>query len=340
MCEQLAAARRDARRQLTTSFRSVPAIQRVRERRVRAGHDRRRGDAAGRLRAAARRTGRRSPRQPAVVALPVPEPYGTRNVSRDEDRASRCPMRSARSSTGWSTRAAGRSPNAATAVRVRVARPGTSACCSGASSASATTSRSRTSARSRRAASATCSSAARRSTTARRSKRSARRSPRSSGRTTSCRCSRRCEGALFAIGDEELLEWKQRFGVFHPFRIPTSSAAIPARPALTASTRTRADRRGAARCCSACIAAATTGRSPTRSSELLDATRAHVGFVLRSAGEQALANVLHVAELARAVRGRRRHFVPRLRRRAARRRPSTRRPPRRRSSRRAATACA
>src|SRR6185295_8279355 len=33
--------------------------------------------------------------------------------------------------------------------------------------------------------------------------------------------------------------------------------------------------------------------------ELLDATRAHVGIVLRSAGEQALANVLHVAELAR-----------------------------------------
>src|SRR5204862_161111 len=32
---------------------------------------------------------------------------------------------------------------------------------------------------------------------------------------------------------------------------------------------------------------------------LLDATRAHVGFVLRSAGEQALANVLHIAELAR-----------------------------------------
>ena len=33
--------------------------------------------------------------------------------------------------------------------------------------------------------------------------------------------------------------------------------------------------------------------------ELLTATRAHVGFVLRNAGEQALANVLHVAELAR-----------------------------------------
>jgi ATP-dependent exoDNAse (exonuclease V) beta subunit len=33
--------------------------------------------------------------------------------------------------------------------------------------------------------------------------------------------------------------------------------------------------------------------------ELLNATRAHVGLVLRPAGEQALANVLHVAELAR-----------------------------------------
>ena len=28
-------------------------------------------------------------------------------------------------------------------------------------------------------------------------------------------------GSLFAIGDEELLDWKQRFGRFHPFRIPS-----------------------------------------------------------------------------------------------------------------------
>ena len=34
-------------------------------------------------------------------------------------------------------------------------------------------------------------------------------------------------------------------------------------------------------------------------STLLACTRAHVGFVLRPAGDQALANVLHVAELAR-----------------------------------------
>ena len=33
--------------------------------------------------------------------------------------------------------------------------------------------------------------------------------------------------------------------------------------------------------------------------ELLTATRAHVGFALRTGGEQALANVLHIAELAR-----------------------------------------
>ena len=34
--------------------------------------------------------------------------------------------------------------------------------------------------------------------------------------------------------------------------------------------------------------------------ELLNATRAHVGFALRRGGEQALANVLHIADLARA----------------------------------------
>ena len=46
---------------------------------------------------------------------------------------------------------------------------------------------------------------------------------------------------------------------------------------------------------------------------LLEETRAHVGFILRPAGEQALANVLHIAELARARSGRR-HFVPRIHR--------------------------
>ena len=105
-------------------------------------------------------------------------------------------------------------------------------------------------------------------------------------------------GALFAVGDEELLEWKQRFGVFHPFR--HSGCAPPSdvqrEPPDLRHLRPIADslrvlqhlhRRRNYRPVAETI------------QDLLDATRAHVGIVLRSAGEQALANVLHVAELAR-----------------------------------------
>jgi ATP-dependent helicase/nuclease subunit A len=110
-------------------------------------------------------------------------------------------------------------------------------------------------------------------------------------------------GALFAIGDEELLEWKQRFAAFHPFRIPepfrtahpefrdrgtrTPELAHLAPIAETLELLQRLHRRR-----NYIPVAETLQR-------LLDATRAHVGFVLRSAGEQALANVLHIAELAR-----------------------------------------
>ncbi len=94
-------------------------------------------------------------------------------------------------------------------------------------------------------------------------------------------------GALFAIGDEELLEYHHLGGRFHPFRIPP---ALPGhlghvRSALEqlASLHAQRNRRPAADTITA----------------LLDHTRAHVGFVLRPGGEQALANVLHVAELAR-----------------------------------------
>ena len=52
-------------------------------------------------------------------------------------------------------------------------------------------------------------------------------------------------------------------------------------------------------CSSGSTAGATTCRSSETLHELLDATRAHVGFALRTGGEQALANALHVAELAR-----------------------------------------
>jgi ATP-dependent helicase/nuclease subunit A len=95
-------------------------------------------------------------------------------------------------------------------------------------------------------------------------------------------------GALFAIGDEELLEYYHLCGGrFHPFRVPESipQGLEPVREALTviASLHRLRNRRPITE---------TIGR-------LIAETRAHVGFVLRPGGEQALANVLHVSELAR-----------------------------------------
>jgi ATP-dependent exoDNAse (exonuclease V) beta subunit len=94
-------------------------------------------------------------------------------------------------------------------------------------------------------------------------------------------------GALFAIGDEELLDYHHLARSFHPFRIPEAlpPRLEPLREALQqlALLHRRRNGRPAADTVSA----------------LLDHTRAHVGFVLRPGGEQALANVLHVAELAR-----------------------------------------
>jgi ATP-dependent exoDNAse (exonuclease V) beta subunit len=94
-------------------------------------------------------------------------------------------------------------------------------------------------------------------------------------------------GSLFAIGDEELLEYHHLCDRFHPFRVPETlpSHLSPIREALAliASLHKQRNRVPVA----ATIAA------------LLAATRAHVGLVLRPGGEQALANVMHVAELAR-----------------------------------------
>lgn len=94
-------------------------------------------------------------------------------------------------------------------------------------------------------------------------------------------------GALFAIGDEELLEYHRVATRFHPFRIPESLPVglEPIRDALTLLRTLHTQRNH--RPVSDTITA------------LLDHTRAHVGFVLRPGGEQVLANVLHVSELAR-----------------------------------------
>src|SRR5688572_1181509 len=95
-------------------------------------------------------------------------------------------------------------------------------------------------------------------------------------------------GALFAIGDEELLEYRHRFAkAFHPFRVPADLPLhlqpIAEALQLLATLHLRRNRRPVA----------------DTISDLFAATRAHVGFALRRAGEQVLANALHVAELAR-----------------------------------------
>jgi ATP-dependent exoDNAse (exonuclease V) beta subunit len=109
------------------------------------------------------------------------------------------------------------------------------------------------------------------------------------------------KGSLFAIDDEQLLEFKDRFGAFHPFRIPRelggnsgNELALSGAPTqqllpIASALRLLQDLHRAR---NYRPVADTLGR-------LLAETRAHVGFILRPAGEQALANVLHVAELAR-----------------------------------------
>jgi ATP-dependent exoDNAse (exonuclease V) beta subunit len=93
-------------------------------------------------------------------------------------------------------------------------------------------------------------------------------------------------GSLFAISDADLLAYRNAFGPWHPFRVPE---AVPdsIQPVASALETLRELSRG---------------RNYRPVSEtitrLLDATRAHAGFAMRPGGEQALANVLHVAEMA------------------------------------------
>jgi ATP-dependent exoDNAse (exonuclease V) beta subunit len=109
------------------------------------------------------------------------------------------------------------------------------------------------------------------------------------------------KGSLFAIDDDLLLEYRHRFGAFHPFRIAPPlggnsglDLALAAEPFAHLAPIADALR---------LIQRLHRGRNVRPVAEtiscLLTETRAHVGFVLRPAGEQALANVLHVAELAR-----------------------------------------
>jgi ATP-dependent exoDNAse (exonuclease V) beta subunit len=94
-------------------------------------------------------------------------------------------------------------------------------------------------------------------------------------------------GALFALDDETLLQYRHRYKVFHPFRVPTERPPELAPVAQALDLLRQLHRRRNYRPVADTL------------TDLLHATRAHVAFVLRTAGEQSLANVLHVAELAR-----------------------------------------
>ncbi|HXH07404.1 MAG TPA: UvrD-helicase domain-containing protein [Vicinamibacterales bacterium] len=98
-------------------------------------------------------------------------------------------------------------------------------------------------------------------------------------------------GPLFAVGDEALLEWRQRIGRLHPFApaVARAEALPPALQPIAGALALLRDLHA--------------GRNHRPVAEtihrLLGATRAHVAFVLRMRGDQVLANVLQVAELAR-----------------------------------------
>lgn len=96
-------------------------------------------------------------------------------------------------------------------------------------------------------------------------------------------------GFLFAVGDEPLLKYRAQWGRLHPFRIPEEELpedlqAIKEALAVLRSLHKQRNRRSVAE---------TLNR-------LLEATRAHAGFAMRPSGEQVLANVLHISELARS----------------------------------------
>ena len=112
-------------------------------------------------------------------------------------------------------------------------------------------------------------------------------------------------GPLFAIGEEELLEYHAIQHVFHPYRVPEGLPARlePIARALQALRELHSARNHRP-------VADTIGR-------LLASTRAHAGFILWRGGEQVLANVLHISDLARRYEGEGglsfRGFVDRLR---------------------------
>jgi ATP-dependent helicase/nuclease subunit A len=96
------------------------------------------------------------------------------------------------------------------------------------------------------------------------------------------------KGSLFAIADEILLRYRHSHGRLHPFRLPAefdpAFAPVVEALALLADLHRQRNRRAFAATVNA----------------LVEATRAHAGFVLRPGGNQILANVARLADLARS----------------------------------------
>jgi ATP-dependent exoDNAse (exonuclease V) beta subunit len=94
-------------------------------------------------------------------------------------------------------------------------------------------------------------------------------------------------GSLFGINDEELLEYRHRFGRLHPFRIASDFPEY-LKPLVEALKLLQKLHRARNRV-----------PVPSTIASLLEATRAHVVFAIEHGGEQVLANVAHVIDLAR-----------------------------------------
>jgi ATP-dependent helicase/nuclease subunit A len=94
-------------------------------------------------------------------------------------------------------------------------------------------------------------------------------------------------GPFFAVGEEELLAWHALGHGFRPYRVPDDVPVALANVADALGTLAELHRLRNHR-----PVAETVGR-------LLEVTRAHAGFVLWRGGEQVLANVLQIVELAR-----------------------------------------
>lgn len=93
------------------------------------------------------------------------------------------------------------------------------------------------------------------------------------------------KGSLFAIADESLLAYRHKHGRLHPFHRPEDDGFTPVLQALSILAELHRAR----------------NRQPFAATvnALLEATRAHAGFVLRPGGNQILANVARLADVAR-----------------------------------------